>query len=298
MLASEKPKGILRQKEKLVKKIENLADYCGLSNRRFLPRAFLIKTVSRFSCEKRIMYIISNNADGGENAKFDPYYRQKSAFTTIKILDHIKTALSAIGQEATILTEVSADYARYDAVVVPGRLGEVNPLDSRNVRIEIKASLGLDLEQLSRYLWSPSPLILVRVITRHVTKIRPSEIQPYVSFSLEELSSKVDRLLSQKGYTVPGTDCADCPNIECPHWVERSRKRRTNVVTLPDIEFREDLTLFYRNLSYVAERTALLVIEELKVFSSARKQTEEAVPHLKLNQFEQQKTELEIHGRK
>jgi hypothetical protein len=267
-LLQENSKSILLQKEKLVEKIENLADLYGLSNRRLLPKTLLIKTVSTHSCEKRIMYQISNNALS-ESGKFDTYYRQKSAFATIKILDRVKTALSANGLEATILTEVFADSARYDAIVTPGKMGEFHSWDNKNVRIEIKASLGLDFEQLGRYLWYRSPLILVRVITRHLTKIYPSEIKPYVSFSLEELCSKVDRLLSQKSYAVPGVDCTGCPNSECAYGAERRRNGRSNFVTLSDIEFGEDLKLFYRNLSYVAERTAIMVVEELKGFTLA-----------------------------
>jgi hypothetical protein len=167
----------------------------------------------------------------------------------------------------------------------------VNSLtDNKTVRIEIKASLGLDFEQIGRYLWYRSPLILVRVITGQVTKIYPSEIKPYVSFSLEELCSKVDRLLSKRNYAVPGVDCADCPNNECFYWAERSEKRRSNFVTLPDIEFGEDLKLFFRNLSYVAERTAIMVVEELHRFTIARKQTSEFTSSLKLSEFQAKET--------
>jgi hypothetical protein len=260
---------VLRLKEKLSEKMESLLNYYGLSNRRF-TNAILIKTISSFSCEKRIMYLIAKNRLVCENRKFDPIFRQKSAFATIKILDRVKTALCATGQEATILTEVSADSARYDAVVTAGRLSDFNPWDGGNVRIEIKASLGLDLEQVGRYLWFRSPLILVRVITGQVAKIYPSQVQSYASFSLEELSSKVDRLLSQKACAVPGIDCVDCPNTDCA-WMKRKSKKANHLVTMSDVEFGEDLILFYQNLNCVAEKTAMMVVEELKGFSSARK---------------------------
>jgi len=284
-----------KQKEKLVRKIENLADFCARSNRRRLPNALLLKTISNFSCEKRIIHMISNNELVVENKKFDAYYRQKSAFATTKILDHVRNALSANSLEATISAEVSTDSARYDAIVTLRRCGEVNEWDNDKVRIEIKASLGLDLEQIGRYLWDRSPLILVRVITGQVARIYPSEVQSYVTFSLNELSSKIDRLLSQKCYALPGTDCIDCPNNECAHWRGRNSKRKTgNIVTLADIEFGQDITLFFQNLSYVAEKTAIMVVEELKGFASARKQTGETYPYPKLDQFQHVKS----HGEK
>jgi len=37
-----------------------------------------------------------------------------------------------------------------------------------------------------------------------------------------------------------------------------------NIVTMPDSEFERDLNSFFQNLSYVAERTASLVVEEMK----------------------------------
>jgi hypothetical protein len=296
-LLLESTKGILRQRAKLAEKIEALTDYYGLSSRMLLPSASLIKTISSFSCEDRIMYIISNHAFSEGNRKFDAYYRQKSTFATVKILDRVKTALSTIGLEATIFTEVSADSARYDAVVALCRLREINAWDSRNVRIEIKASLGIDFEQLGRYLWNRSPLILARVITGHVAKIYSSELHSYMTFSLNELSSKIDRLLSQKFYAVPGIDCEDCPNIKCVYWQRRNRKTKTNVVTLPDTGFGQDLTLFFQNLSYVAERTAIMVVEELKGFVSARK-TGEAHTYPRLDQFQLQESEVKSHGGK
>jgi hypothetical protein len=270
-LLLESMKEILRQKEKLAEKIEILTDYYGLPSRRLLSSASLIKTISSLSCENRIMYIISNNALSEENRKFDVYYRQKSSFATIKILDRVKTALSAAGLEATIFAEVSADSARYDAVIALGRLSKIERWDSGTVRVEIKGSLGMDFEQLGRYLWNRSPLILVRVITGHVVKIYPSELQSYVTFSLNELVAKIDRLISQKHYALPGTDCVDCPNIKCAYWQDRNRRRKTNFVALSDMEFGQDLTLFFQNLSYAAERTALMVVEELQDVSRQSK---------------------------
>jgi hypothetical protein len=48
------------------------------------------------------------------------YYRQKSEFATIKILEHLKTRLLVEGVNVTILTEMPTDLGRYDVAVVLG----------------------------------------------------------------------------------------------------------------------------------------------------------------------------------
>jgi len=263
---SEKAQIIFEQQEKLLKKIETLADCCGWSHKHQMPNATLLKLISKYSCESRIIQALANK-ELNENMRFDSYYRQKSEFATIKILDRVKTTLSATELKATILTEVRTDVGRYDAVVALGDLSKALAGNTRRVRIEIKASSGLDFEQIGRYLWEPSPLILARVVTGHVAKLSPADLQSYVTFSLEELTAKVDRLLSQKFYAVPGMDCTDCLDSKCIYNRKRVG-RRNKIITLPDTEFADDLSSFFKNLSYVAERTAIMVVEELSFTSN------------------------------
>jgi hypothetical protein len=217
--------------------------------------------------------LLENANFAKESQRFDPYYRQKSEFATLRILEHVKTSMSTNGLEAVIMTETPSDIGRYDIVVTQGCPCKVYTNGVERIRIEVKASLGLDLEQIGRYLWDPSPLILVRVITGHVAKIKPLELQSFVLFSLGELNAKADRLLSDKFYTVPGTACSNCLDSNCTYWHGRNNTRKPrNIVTLSDSDFTEDLASFFQNLSYVAERTASMVVEELKGLIPSRNQ--------------------------
>jgi hypothetical protein len=227
------------------------------------PSAIMLaKIISRYACERQIRHLLENG-DFRENQRFDPYYRQKSEFATIKILEHIKTKLATNGIPATILTEAPSDIGRHDIVIIRGYPCKVCAKDEEIIRIEIKASLGLNLEQIDRYLWDASPLILARVATGHVAKIEPLTLQSYVLFSLRELNAKVVRLTSDKFYTIPGTACTSCADYSC-FYNRGGGKRPVSVVSMNDSEFAEDLNSLFKNLSYVAERTADLVIEELK----------------------------------
>lgn len=161
----------------------------------------------------------------------------------------------------TILTEASSDIGRHDIVIIRGYSCKIYAKNEEIVRIEIKAGLGLNLEQIDRYLWGPSPLILARVATGHVAKIEPLALQPYVLFSLRELNAKLDRLVSDKLFTIPGTSCT---NYSCAYNKNRGRKRPVNIITMAENEFTDDLNSFFKNIRYVAEKVASLVIDELR----------------------------------
>jgi len=224
----------------------------------------LLRTISKYACEGKIEYLLGKPELDDPNERFDLYYKLKSDFATLKILDLLKSRLSADGLNVTVLTEMPSETGRYDVAIIQGDPCEVYTANAEKVRVEIKASQGLDFEQLDRYLWDSSPLILARVITGHVAKLRPSKLKPYVRFSLKELNTKVDRLLSGKAHNIPGKECTYCYNVHCPHSSNRDRSWKTSsIITMSDAEFDNDLNMFFQNLSYVAKRTVSLIIEEL-----------------------------------
>jgi len=243
--------------------MRTLGDRYGLLREGQLSTITLAKILSSYACERQIKHLLHNCNHAKESQRFDSYYREKSEFATIKILECLKTRLHSDGVDATILTEAPSEIGRYDVVVIQGYPCRVYAKSEEIVRIEVKASLGLNLEQIDRYLWDFSPLILARVITGHVAKIQPLALQSYILFSLRELNAKADRLLSGKFYTIPGTSCLSCPDNNC-HYNRSKNRKSMNIVTMRDSEFAEDLKSFFQNLSYVSERTASLVVEELK----------------------------------
>jgi hypothetical protein len=259
-IISEKTKAVSEQKDQLAKKVEELAYSYGWGRRKSLNTA-LLKLLSTHSCEGRIQNALQNK-ETEEDAKFDSYYRKKSEYATVRILDRLKTLLSANGIEALIQTEAYSTVGRYDAVI-----SQTNNKPSekcKKIRIEIKASLGLDFEQLGRYLMEPSSLILIRVVTGQVAKLPITELQPYVSFTLQELIAKTDRLLTKKCYIVPGNDCHGCQDTMCIYKRNKNKgATKMGFITVSDNEFTNDLTSFLKNISFVAEKTASIVIEEL-----------------------------------
>jgi hypothetical protein len=224
----------------------------------------LLRTISQNACEAKINCLLQRQGSHEVERQFDPYYKLKSDFATLKILELLKLRLSAEGLDITILTEAPNDYGRHDIVLAQENTCKDNANVTKKVRIEVKASLGLDFEQLDRYLWDPSPIILVRVITGHVVKLDPSTFQSYIHFSLAELNAKVDRLISSKFYKIPGKECASCYDRYCEHNYRNRLWRAPCVITMSDEDFNEDLNRFLQNLRSVAEKTVSLALGELE----------------------------------
>lgn len=199
---TKQPEEVERQKQAFLAKLRTLARKWTHKNQ---SSTIILTKIINLLCERQINYLLENVAEfATKGQRFDLYYREKSEFAIIKILDYLKTRLLTEGINATILTEFSADTGRYDIVIVQNTPCKVYDKSGKSIKIEVKTGFGLNLGQIERYLWDFSPLILVRVITGHVVKIKPHKLRPYILFSLKELSEKIDRLLSGKFYTIPG----------------------------------------------------------------------------------------------
>ena len=219
------------------------------------------KLLTSFDCERKIGYLLEHSPQK-EDASFDPYYSQKSLFVTTVIVDHLKRRLIEEGLEVSVATEKRAVLGVYDVVVKVRRLGDSNQDSSVSFRLEIKGSLGLSLEQIGRYLWDESPLVVVRVIPGHVALLKGTNLQDFVRQSIESTIAKAHRITDDIGIIVPGLQCRDCPEISCPHnWHKESMRKE--LITLGDSEFQKDITALFQHLPYVAERVVEVVLEEL-----------------------------------
>ncbi len=211
-------------------------------------------------CERRIKYLLENPS-WDEPAKFDPFYSEKSHFATVFIVDHVKRRLTEAGLDVTLVTEQRFDFGVYDVLLKTRRPNE-SEAHPPTVRLEIKASFGLPLEQIERYLWDDSPLILVRVISGHAVLLKGENLDEFLRMSIESVSAKADRLINSTGFTIPGAYCSSCPDTSCPY-NKRSLTTRQKTVCMTDGEFGRDIGSLLKNLPYVAERAALMVIREL-----------------------------------
>lgn len=248
------------QKAELQKKLAELSEKFGLASGNLGPRTTTVaKSLASMQCERRIAYALSNPEDDRAQ-KFDSIFREKSQWATVKIIDRVKQELDAQGFRAAITTEAKEEgIGRYDVAIVAGDPSVVFRADVPIVRIEVKAALGLPLEQVERYLWNPTPLIVARLLTSQVVLFKPDEMAGFVEFSLSNSISKAARIAEDRPYVVPG-NCYGCPDRGCQF--NSGKQSSRPIITLDDADW--DLMSLFRNVPSVAERTAILVLKELR----------------------------------
>lgn len=225
----------------------------------------LAKILSSYQCEREISHVLDNPEPTIESKIFDSYYREKSEYATFLIVEHLKKSLRERGIHVSIYTEDRSDFGTYDVTIENGNPCRVYLHGIERVRLEIKASLGIPLEQIGRYLYDDSTLIVGRIITNHVALLRPSEHQNFVHFSLQAMLAKVQRLLEGKESTVPGKYCSYCLDFDCPFNRNKGKSQtRSQLITMDDREFGRDIESFFCNIKDVSEKISSLVLAELR----------------------------------
>jgi len=229
-------------------------------------RARVEAILSSTICERLSSYMISNDKRHLEGPRFDPYYSEKHEMTKRKFVDRMKTRLSELGKEAQFLvqTEEPSDFGRSDLVIINGNQLKISAMGGRAVRVELKASRGLDLSQIERYLLNAETLLLVRVMTGHVARLSPNKLSAFLEESLRDLSRKAKRLIDGRQFLIPGQECHKCPIKECNH--NKSRQSKQSIfVTINHKEFERDLEEFMLNLYPTIDKAIHAVFEELGI---------------------------------
>ena len=127
------------------------------------------------ACERSVAFKLSR-PDYREPTKFDPVFARKSEFATTFLLDNLKRRLIGAGYKARLSTEVGDAVGTYDVLVLNETPCVVVKGTVPIVRIELKASMGLPMDQLSRYLLCPVLLFLRRLILGRAILLCPSEL--------------------------------------------------------------------------------------------------------------------------
>ena len=250
--------------EELMAKINELAVKYNYEVAGKLRTVSVLKLVTSSVCDDRIRHDLEAKEEADSDDVFDSIYAERSSFATNVIIDTLKSALVKEGFIVGIVTEQRSDVGRYDIAIEAGNPCVVYSNGrAKRIRIEVKASFGLPFEQLQRYLFDPSPLILARVLPGQVIKLDPLILQSFVGFSARTLIEKTERILSNKGYLVRGPHCSQCGNDACPFFPKRGEDRQ-RLITMSEEELAWEMQLFLNNLPRVATRVAELVLQELK----------------------------------
>lgn len=196
--------------------------------------------------------------------RFDPYYRMKHEGAKLKLLDLLKSALTSARVDFQILTEEEGELGRNDIVIVVSDGGLSVHGNGRRIVVEIKASLGLELAQLERYMLKGDPLLLVRIMTGQVTLLDPEDHTKFLDDTALNFSDKAQRMLEWKPILVPGYECRDCPATGC-RYNEALPKPSWNLFSMKPEEFDADLAQYLRNLYPTVSKAVQKILDELEI---------------------------------
>ncbi len=247
-----------------------IATMNGLSYQSKPKVSTVMKILADYECERLISHLLRN--PDCENNKFDRYYSQKHEFYKTKLIDRLKNVLAEMGKSVLIATEKRVDTGRYDVTIISnGNVIKIEDGNGKEVVIEVKGSLNVDLGQIERYLWNNIVLIIVRVVTGHVIKLRTSENAEFLSESLKDLIEKAERILENQPIKIPGYNCYQCSNSECEHANKKRKNNNFKRIAMQDEEFNFDFGQLLKNSYPTINKTVKLAIEELDLVIPTKK---------------------------
>jgi hypothetical protein len=233
-----------------------------LNSKSVSSRAKVASVLISTACEEFASCIITNGGGIEEDARFDSYYGEKHKLAKRKFVDRLKSELTNAGLGFQIRTEETNEFGRRDVVISDGKHLTIGT--NRGVLpVEIKASIGLDLAQIERYLLSGEPLLLVRIMTGQVKLLKPSDFSAFLEQSIRDLSEKALRILNGRPFLVTGYECNHCSIRSRPH--NRNRKPNRHFVCMKQEEFNSDLSDFLRNLYPTINEAVQVVLKQLAV---------------------------------
>jgi len=257
-------------KEEYLMMASEIASIYGLKHEGKLRTITVMKLLCEYECENFIIHSL-RNPDSSDDEKFDRYYGEKHEFCKRKLVERLKNKLEEMGKRVLISTETEADTGHYDIVIVSGQ--QIRIMDKTGkvkIVIEVKASLGIDLSRIERYLWDAMTLVIVRIVTGHVKKIKTEECLGFLSESLQDLIKKAKRILANKPILVAGFDCRICRDVDCKY-NKNCKANSFHWVVMKNEEFNLDFDRLFINMYPTITRVVDMVIEEFESDAKAEK---------------------------
>jgi len=228
-------------------------------------KAKIASILSSTLCDKLAHHLISDRNGYQEDVRFDSYYREKHELGKRKLVERLKSKLENVGKTAHFFmsTEEVSDLGRFDLSIVNGNKLEIQDKNGKKIIVEIKASIGFDLAQIERYLFSGESLLITRIMTGQVKLLRPKELSCFLNESIIDLISKTKRILEGRLFPVPGYECYQCPLKDCDY--NKLKTREYRFISMRQEEFENDFDLFMQNLYPTIDKAVQIILEELQI---------------------------------
>lgn len=145
-------------------------------------------------------------------------------------------------------------------------IGIVDSRTGKRIAIEIKTGFSTNPPELARYLLNCDVLIVVRLKTGQVVKLRPEDYEQFLREDLRDLILKMRRIVEGKPVAVRCQSCKGC-HVDCRFAEPTRNSSRQKVVV--NGTFAEDLVHTFRNVYTILDEVISLVVEELRPPSQA-----------------------------
>lgn len=259
---------LVKIKEKSIKELLYLRD-CFLNLAEQIATKYSVSTISkqrivnilmRHVCERHILERISNSSQDKSDRFFDRVWRNLHKYAVMLFLERLKNELASKNIKVAVVSESVASTGRYDVIVLNSKIIRiVGSSIERHVSIEFKIGLNIEFTQLEKYLWNDLTLVLVRVETGHVIKLKTSDWVEFLKCSLKDRLSKAERVLKGKVMLIPGEDCFGCPLSSCKF---NRNKMQVNGLKKPD-DLESLLENFKKNLYPSIEKAVKMTLDEI-----------------------------------
>lgn len=207
--------------------------------------AKIISTLHQCPCRLKCIHDITNIEYASNN--IDRLYIEKHDAIKKKLIDAI---LYRFAGRLKISSEYKINNGTADISITSDQIIRLN--NGKIVGIEVKSGQSIDLFQIERYLYELDVLLVARVPTRDVVKIKQSDIAEELSKSILLLRGKIKQIDTYGLIKVEGEWCRGC-TAPCPN--KRPAYNGKSIATMADY------AEFVRNVDIVIEK----VIRELEL---------------------------------
>jgi hypothetical protein len=233
----------------------------------------VIDLLMEYVCERCILEKLRLGIE--DEDEIDRVWRNLHSYSVALLIERLKNKLVEGGFQVSIINEAENPTGRYDILLIVNRRGIQIMNGKESICLEAKTGLNISFNQLEKYLWNGTTIILVRFATGDVLTFRAGEWTRFLKAALSDRIEKARRIIEGRVVLVPAPDCRKCPLKDCRFNESRMEENELG----KNNSFLEALEGFRKNAITAIEAAVNSALEELrKVTTQMREDKEEQPP--------------------
>jgi len=268
------PNSLLADKD-ILRLRDELLDLAAQISEKYSSRKsekFIIDLLMEHSCERLIIESLALNLIWEDD--IDRLWRGLHIYAVSLLIERLKNRLIEEGFDVSLVNEAECPTGRYDILLIINNRGIKILTDGNDICLEVKTGFGVSFEQIEKYMWNGTIVILVRCVTGHALAFRAQDWSGPLRTVLEDRIKKAKRILDGNVVLVRGPDCKKCPLKDCKFNEFKAEENETERAN----DFYETLDKFRKNATKAIETAVNLVLQELRRTSTQIYKVKEGSP--------------------